>query len=109
MKGRSLILLMSIMSLALVLGLVVTLAPDAGAQDSVAAPDGPAKWMRHNIPAANDVEAITRVASSSGTPKTCCIWICGEGALVQTGAAGEIAYPQIKENRWFCTCAGNNH
>lgn len=57
MNGRLPTLVMVFVALAIVISLVVALAPDAGAQDSVTAPDVPATWMRHNIPAAQDLQA----------------------------------------------------
>ena len=56
MNGRLPTLVMVFVALAIVISLVVALAPDAGAQDSVTAPDVPATWMRHNIPAAQDLQ-----------------------------------------------------
>jgi len=103
MKGRLPILLMSLLALALALSLVAMLAPDAGAQDGVTAPDGPAKWMRHNVPAAPDLEGACCPNGFNGfTPKTCCITVLSGGTTVLTETNAASVMPAEGVSRWFC-------
>jgi len=101
MKGRFTVLLMSLVALALVLSLVAMLAPDAGAQDGVTAPDGPAKWMRHNVPAAQGSEAATN-ANFISQQKTCCITVLSGGTTVLTETNAASVMPAEGVSRWFC-------
>jgi hypothetical protein len=114
MKGRLPVLLMSLVALALVLGLVATLAPGAGAQDSEPSPDGPAMWMRYNIPAPQDLQATcctNAIPNGFLTQKSCCITIVPGGPITTaapisaTGVnpASAAATKPVWENRWFCS------
>jgi hypothetical protein len=107
MRGRFPVFLMSMMALALVLGLVVTLAPDAGAQDSVTAPAGLSKWMRYDAPPTQSLEAVTS-ANFVSQRKTCCITIVSGttpfGPLSATGVNPEPAAGFLYggDSRWIC-------
>jgi hypothetical protein len=107
MKGRLPILLMSLLALALALSLVATLAPDAGAQNSGTAPDGPATWMRYNIPAAPDLQVGCCPNGFLGvTLKNCCIRVTpgsqpGPDAVIGSESAAS-SNPYSSFSRWFC-------
>jgi len=107
MKGRFTILLMSLLALALVLSLVAMLAPGAGAQDGGTAPDGPAKWMRHNVPAAQGSEAAAAANAYSISLKVCCICISPGPIPTSDSVLGSetptSSTPYSSPSRWFCT------
>jgi hypothetical protein len=110
MRGRLPIIFMALVALALVLSLVATLAPGAIAQDSGAAPDGAARWMRYNMPAAQDLGAATYTNGFLAQPKNCCITIqSGCTPMPSSGvnaapAAATTSMP-LGQPRWFCNDA----
>ena len=102
MRGRMSVLLMALVALSLVLSLVATLAPDASAQDSGAAPDGAAKWGRYRMPAAQDLEAAVTSGIVDGVVRNCCIttqFACVTVASTQVAAT--TAMP-MERPRWYC-------
>jgi hypothetical protein len=107
MKGGLPTLVMVFLALALGLGLVVTLAPDAGAQDSVTAPAGLSKWMRYDAPPTQSLEAVTS-AKIVSQRRTCCIMIepgPQPGPDFAPGSASAAFTPAIFDGeapRWFC-------
>jgi len=101
MRRRLFSVLMVFVALSLVLSLVAMLAPDAGAQDGGTAPDGPAKWMRYNIPAAQGSEAVTN-ANFISQQKTCCITVLSGGTTVLTETNAASVMPAEGVSRWFC-------
>jgi len=105
---------MVLATIAIAVSLVAALTPDASAQGSGTAPDGPAKWMRHNIPAAKDVEATTYAIPVDGMSKTCCITVLpGSIPSPDTEIGSESATsstPYSSPSRWFCMGRyGNNN
>jgi hypothetical protein len=98
-------MLMALVALALVLSLVLTLAPDASAQDSGAAPDGPAKWMRYRMPATQNLEAAAN-ANFIDIERNCCITVesdghpNGEVIIVNFSAAQQNHC--MESPRWYC-------
>jgi hypothetical protein len=102
MRRRWPVLLLALVALALVLSLVLTLAPNASAQDSGAAPDGAAKWMRYRMPAAQDIEAAAASGIVDGVVKNCCITVqfaCF--TVASTQSVTETAMP-MEQPRWYC-------
>ena len=73
MSGRLPVLRMALVALALVLSLVAALAPGAIAQDSGATTDDPARWMRYNMPTAQQLEAAAAAIANGFQPKDCAI------------------------------------
>jgi hypothetical protein len=107
MRRRLFSVLMVFVALSLVLSLVAMLAPDAGAQDSGTAPDGPAKWMRYNVPAAPDLQAAGFTNVPIGfTSKTCCIIVLlgpiPTSDLVIGSESPTSSNPYSSPSRWFC-------
>jgi hypothetical protein len=96
-------MLMALVALALVLSLVATLAPDASAQDSGAAPDGPAKWMRYRMPAAQDMESAAD-ANFVDIKRNCCITVQSDGH--PNGGTIDVSSAQqnhcLESPRWYC-------
>ena len=102
MRGRLPIMLMALVALALLLSLVATLAPDASAQDSGAAPDGAAKWMRYRMPAAQDLGAAAD-ANFVDTKRECCITVeqsYPNGAIIILNPSQQNHY--MERPRWYC-------
>ena len=102
MRGRLPVLLMALVALALVLSLVATLAPDASAQDSGAAPDGAAKWMRYRMPAAQDIEAAITSGIVDGVPKNCCITTQFACVTVTSTQSATATSMPLALPRWWC-------
>jgi hypothetical protein len=102
MRGRLPVLLMALVALALVLSLVATLAPDASAQDSGAAPDGAAKWMRYRMPSAQDIEAAVTSGVVDGVPKNCCITTQFACFTVASTQSATTAAMPLESPRWYC-------
>ena len=118
MRGRLPVMLMALVALALVLSLVAALAPGVSAQDSGAAPEGAAKWMRYAMPSAQELEAASSVYKPNGfQPKNCCITVqSGCTAITTTmpaSGSNDIVgtsfgpAPYQERPRWFCTESNN--
>lgn len=110
MKSRLSRIVIVFVALALVLGLAATLASDAGAQDSGAAPDDPAKWTQYDVPAPQDLQTTCcadTVTNGFFTSKRCCITVIPvfptpvpdlePFAVTKTSIAVGIL------NRWICS------
>ena len=102
MRGRLSVILMVLVALSLVLSLVAALAPGAIAQDSEAAPDGSAKWMRYRMPSAQDIEAAITSGFVDGQPRNCCITVEGPYPKTITPTNPCSLYGSERPNRWFC-------
>jgi len=91
MKNRLSRGIMLLAAMAIMISLVIALAPDASAQDS--------------RPAAKGVEATTYAIPVGFTPKTCCITIM-PGATISTTeispASAASSNPYSSLSRWFC-------
>jgi hypothetical protein len=110
MRGRLPIMLMALVALALALSLAAALAPGAIAQDSGAAPDGAAKWMRYKMPAAQEWGTVAH-ANFVTQPKNCCITIqhgCQPPITTAVPTSGTNPEPVSATGtcparpRWFC-------
>jgi len=111
-------MLMTLVALALVLSLVAALAPGASAQDSGAAPEGAARWMRYNIPSAQEMEAAVNANQLNGInmPKNCCITVEHGCHMITTSvdnpepvSATKTAMPYQERPRWFCMESNNGY
>jgi hypothetical protein len=107
MKNRLARSMMVLATIAMVVSLVAALTPDASAQDSGTAPVGPAKWMRHNIPAAPDLQAACCPNIIGVTLRNCCIRVSpgpiipGPDAVIGSeSAAPSTTFSSF--SRWFC-------
>ena len=108
-RGRLPVTLMALVALALVLSLVAALAPYASAQDSGAAPDGAAKWMRYKLPTGEQGDIVTSVNPPPMViPKDCCITV-NQGCIpIPTSgvnpepAAAPSLMPYPERPRWYC-------
>ena len=91
MKNRLSRGIMLLAAMAIMISLVIALAPDASAQNSG--------------PAAKDVETNTHAAPAIGSSKVCCITIM-PGATISTTEIGsesaESSTPYSSPSRWFC-------
>jgi len=99
---------MVLAAIATVIGLIAALPPDASAQDSGTAPDGPAKWMRPSIPAAQGLEAAAN-ANFISQQKTCCICVSpgpipspDADAVIGGTASTTVTTIDGGPSRWFC-------
>jgi hypothetical protein len=103
-RGRLSITLMALVALALVLSLVAVLAPYASAQDSGAATDGAAQWMRYRLPSGEQWDIVTSVNPPPMViPKDCCITVTPNhpnGAVIVNVSAAQNHC--IERPRWFC-------
>jgi len=105
MNGRLPTLVMVFVALAIVISLVVALAPDASAQDSMTAPDSSADWTHYNVPASQDLQTTCCGNANFIGQRRRCITIMydGTGALIGPESAGfPQPYPQVEGGRWFC-------
>jgi len=108
MRRRSIGTLILLVAIAITLSLVVALAPDAGAQGSVAAPDSSTDWTRYNIPASQDLEAACcgKAKANGFTNKRCCITIVPScpppGPDTVIGSEPATVKPSGGDTRWFC-------
>ena len=102
MRGRLSIMLMLFVALALVLSLVSAVATNVSAQDSATLSDGPGKWMRYNMPAAQDWEATTSANKPIAEPRNCCITVTGPYPQTITPTNPCSLNGFERANRWFC-------
>ena len=101
MRGRLPVMLIMLVALALTLSLVASLAPNASAQPDPTTPGATDKWMRLNVPTAEQWQAASNPGFLVGSPRNCAITLDG---MQQTnpGAFSIDSSYGILLDRWFC-------